>query len=188
MKKIMFNDRFGLTKAVLEGRKTQTRRIVPDSAIKKAREYQKEYYNATLETINLATALNQLYFVEKRLKLPYTGEIIAIAQSYKDCGYNDDYIKNTAGWNNKMFVASELMRHRIDIECKRIEQLQNISKEDCLAEGIYDLGNKYFYVDNLEVICNTPKQAYSELIRKLYGSKIWDSNPFVFVNDFKLIY
>lgn len=28
MKKIMFNDRYGLTKAVLEGRKTQTRRIL----------------------------------------------------------------------------------------------------------------------------------------------------------------
>jgi hypothetical protein len=29
MKKIMFNDRYGLTEAVLSGRKTQTRRIVP---------------------------------------------------------------------------------------------------------------------------------------------------------------
>ena len=28
MKKIMFNDRFGLTEAVLSGRKTQTRRII----------------------------------------------------------------------------------------------------------------------------------------------------------------
>lgn len=28
MKKIMFNDKYGLTQAVLEGRKTQTRRIV----------------------------------------------------------------------------------------------------------------------------------------------------------------
>lgn len=27
MKKIMFNDKYGLTRAVLEGRKTQTRRI-----------------------------------------------------------------------------------------------------------------------------------------------------------------
>lgn len=27
MKKIMFNDRYGLTEAVLDGRKTQTRRI-----------------------------------------------------------------------------------------------------------------------------------------------------------------
>lgn len=28
MKKIMFNDKYGLTQAVLEGRKTQTRRII----------------------------------------------------------------------------------------------------------------------------------------------------------------
>ena len=28
MKKIMFNDRYGLTKAVLEGKKTMTRRII----------------------------------------------------------------------------------------------------------------------------------------------------------------
>lgn len=30
MKKIMFNDKYGLTKAVLEGRKTMTRRIIKD--------------------------------------------------------------------------------------------------------------------------------------------------------------
>jgi len=28
MKKIMFNDRYGLTESVLSGRKTQTRRII----------------------------------------------------------------------------------------------------------------------------------------------------------------
>lgn len=29
MQKIMFNDKYGLTQAVLEGRKTVTRRIIP---------------------------------------------------------------------------------------------------------------------------------------------------------------
>lgn len=33
MKKIMFNDKYGLTQAVLDGRKTQTRRIVNESLI-----------------------------------------------------------------------------------------------------------------------------------------------------------
>lgn len=31
MKKIMFNDEYGLTDAVLQGRKTMTRRIVTDT-------------------------------------------------------------------------------------------------------------------------------------------------------------
>lgn len=39
MKKIMFNDQYCLTKAVLKGRKTQTRRIIPQSVIDKAEEY-----------------------------------------------------------------------------------------------------------------------------------------------------
>lgn len=34
MKKIMFNDKYGLTKTVIEGRKTQTRRIVPNRFIR----------------------------------------------------------------------------------------------------------------------------------------------------------
>ena len=33
MKKIMFNDRYGLTQAVLEGKKNMTRRIIPDIEI-----------------------------------------------------------------------------------------------------------------------------------------------------------
>jgi hypothetical protein len=33
MKKIMFNDRYGLTQAVLEGNKTMTRRIIQDIEI-----------------------------------------------------------------------------------------------------------------------------------------------------------
>ena len=30
MQKIMFNDRYGLTQAVIEGRKTMTRRLIPN--------------------------------------------------------------------------------------------------------------------------------------------------------------
>lgn len=33
MKKIMFNDKYGLTKSVLDGSKTMTRRIVPQKTI-----------------------------------------------------------------------------------------------------------------------------------------------------------
>ena len=35
MKKIMFNDRYGLTQAVIEGRKTMTRRLEFDDELQK---------------------------------------------------------------------------------------------------------------------------------------------------------
>lgn len=182
MKKIMFNDKFGLTKAVLEGRKTQTRRIMLDmtAIIMQGRKNSLILsHHSKEEIVKDLSEFGNNY-------CPYkVGDVIAIAQSYKDCAKSA--MQDTPGWTNKMFVRADLMPHHIKIERIRVERLQDISEEDCLAEGIYDLGNKYFYVDNLEVICNTPKQAYSELIRKIQGSKIWNSNPFVFVYDFKLI-
>lgn len=212
MKKIMFNDKFGLTKAVLEGRKTQTRRIVPQSAIQRAIKYQEEYFNGALEKIDLVTALYQLYFVERRLKSPYMpGETVAIAQSYKDAGYDSDkifyrYIKEVdgykkelaseqKGWNNKMFVASDLMPHHIAIDRVRVERLQDISEEDCLKEGIYENGcieipdHKYLYNYDYSGNFNfqTPVFAYANLIDRISGKGTWDKNPFVFVYDFKLI-
>lgn len=196
MKKIMFNDRFGLTKAVLEGRKTQTRRIVPQSAIQRVIKYQEEYYNATLDNISLEAALKQLYFEEMSLKLPYTaGEIVAIAQSYKDCYANSFFYKGTPGWTNKMFVKANVMRYRIKITDARIEQLYDISDEDCLKEGIYENGcieipdhkclYNYDYSGNFNF--QTPVFAYANLTDRISGKGTWDKNPFVFVYDFKLI-
>ena len=57
MSKIMFNDKYGLTEAVLKGRKTMTRRIVPKSVIDKVNEYQLLYYNQTFDKISFHDAL-----------------------------------------------------------------------------------------------------------------------------------
>lgn len=48
MQKIMFNDKCGLTEAVLAKRKTQTRRIIPTKRIF-GKRYQKSEWNAMWE-------------------------------------------------------------------------------------------------------------------------------------------
>lgn len=154
MKKIMFNDEYGLTLSVLQKSKTQTRRIVPKSVLQKADEYRVEYYNGTLDAISLIQAVRQLYFVEKRLSLPYSvGETVAIVQKYKDLiskrhgveealglyKIGDKFLtkdKMGAGFSNKMFVSADLMQKHILIKDCRVEYLQDISDEDCMKEGI----------------------------------------------------
>ncbi|RKW57053.1 MAG: hypothetical protein D8H98_13645 [Prevotella sp.] len=114
MKKIMFNDKFLLTQAVLRGDKTQTRRIVKDG-----------------------TPLGN--FEETMKHAPYkVGEIVAVAQCYLDIGSPqfDKFGRDVSGNTNKMFVKAELMPHKIKITNVRIERLQDISDEDCLREGI----------------------------------------------------
>lgn len=210
MKKIMFSDKFGLTEAVLSGRKTQTRRIVPQKVLDKACEFAIAYFNETFDVFADDKDVLQHYFlVEEIGKLPYrVGEIVAIAQRYKDIGLAAEaplmeangiggYVKTelSPGWTNKMFVRADLMPRQIRITNVRVERLQDISDEDCIAEGIdYVNGysESYFFGFGVKSdkgwirLGNTPREAYAALINRISGKGTWQSNPYVLVDEFEL--
>jgi len=192
MQKIMFSDRFCLTQAVLEGRKTMTRRLVPEKLVK--------YIKAHLPGIAV---------MESRYKV---GEVVAVAQAYKDVELNTSGVKRvynqsldiyedplafTPGWTNKMFVKAELMPHHIRITNVRVERLQDISGEDCLREGIKEESRfphkkSYpFYFDggkrSWDNHFSTPRLAFAALIDKVSGRGTFGSNPWVFVYEFELV-
>ena len=185
MKKILFNDNFLLTKAVLEGRKTQTRRIVPQSIIEKY---------ALLEDFTIIEAKYDV------------GEVVAVAQAYRDCGGLDEKGiprwniigqvagATNAGWHNKMFVRADLMPHRIRITDVRVERLQDISDEDCSKEGVRKVVNEngiyvQYYVGKGDNACSfeNPREAFAHLINKVSKKDVWKENPYVFVYDFELV-
>lgn len=195
MKKIMFNDKYGLTQAVLEGRKTQTRRTF----LKPGEE-------------NLLHDITSDYLISVRSRYK-VGETIAIAQPYADITPQVDWVKcmirkEKLGWNNKMFVRAEDIPHHIRITKIRIERLQDISDEDCLKEGICrsDIKNTLWGVAPIRgegksgttyehsVLGYGPwhlfpsvKRAYASLIDRISCKGTWASNPYVFVYDFELI-
>lgn len=196
MKKIMFNDRYVLTEAVLEGRKTQTRRL-------------SGFYDQTMNphlTLLLRSEKGREEFVAKNSKYKI-GEVVAIAQAYRDTKATRNFVedaefidktKNTAGWRNKMFVKAELMPSHVKITNIRVERLQDISDEDCLKEGIIEaerdaLGRyvtRYGFEDTKNPYghyFNTPREAFAHLIDKVGKKGTWDSNPYVFVYDFELV-
>ena len=202
MKKIMFNDNVKLTQLVIEELKTNTRRIIPQSELDKINQFQEEYYDLTFDKLEGVELIKHYYLVEKRGRLPYQiGDIVAVAQSYKTLfeEQRDDAsrlfdLRNSAGWNNKMFVKAELMHRRIKILDVRFEMLQDISDEDCLKEGIqtfyygdckfppdgytFDDGKSHF---------NSLREAFAHLINKASRKDVWQENPYVFVYDFELV-
>lgn len=211
----MFNDKYGLTQAVLDGTKTQTRRVITEKLFNKIKIFQEEYYNASLDYLE-GKDLIEAYFINFPQKYPYKlGEIVAVAQSYKDLGYKKKqytrkedsgygYLYSELvdeipmpwpinGFSNKMFVKPEIMPHQIRITKVRVERLQYISDDDCLAEGImkWDAGQMdipfYTYKNSKKNDFDTPREAYAALIDKVSGKGTWESNPYVFVYDFELI-
>ena len=198
MKKIMFNDKYGLTQAVLEGRKTMTRRII-DVRVRMIN-------TVTGETLEGEVDLEN----DRRLILECSkykvGEEIAIAQSYRDifkeadkAPYRDprfkkfwdqDSLTTSPGWNNKMFVRADIVPYRIRITNIEVEHLQDISDEDIKKEGVNvrDFG----YVpstmfSNRNPRWLTPIEAFSTLIDKISGRGTWARNPLVYAYEFELI-
>lgn len=208
MKKILFNDEFLLTKAVLDGRKTQTRRIVPQKELDKINLFQEEYYDATFDKLEGVELLTHYFLTEKCGKLPYNvGEVVAVAQRMCDVyaewdmaylGKDTKALMEKFGgspcFNNKMFVKASEMPHQIRMTNVRVEKLQDISDDDCLKEGLeWDAKAQSYYAGySMETgkknwLGNTPCEAFAHLINKVSRKDVWQENPYVFVYDFELV-
>lgn len=222
MKKIMFNDKYGLTQAVLEGRKIMTRRVCKY-------DRSNETYDIVFPIFepndydndgNIVSPLNYAFgwkndkgdFTGWNIPKYKVGEVVAVAQRYKDVVEKRDEAQETlclykigknyltmeemgAGWSNTMFTKADLMPHHIRITNIKIERLQNISDEDCLKEGIYKgqcgsadthFMDAYYYKGDIQPYC-TPRGAFAALIDKVSGKGTWESNPYVFVYEFELV-
>lgn len=171
MKKIMFNDKYCLTQAVLAGTKTMTRRLLKD--------------NVPLGN-----------WEETVKRLPYkVGEVVAIAQSYYTIGKTqyDKFGNGVPGNSNKMFTRAELMPHHIRITDIKVERLQSISDEDILKEGVWQYPKlRAYHVSKAtgfapDVAFLTAREAFAYLIDRISGKGTWESNPWVAAYSFELV-
>lgn len=111
MRKIMFDDKYGLTEAVLTGRKTMTRRVVPAKVAQmieafanptlivpldcipsgmSIEEFEQQWKNFDAPVFIQPKSKEKIKFYDARKEAaklaPYKiGEDIAVAQNYKDC-------------------------------------------------------------------------------------------------------
>ena len=198
MKKIMFSDKYGLTQAVLDGRKTMTRRIIGSRLMKDAFAF----FDRGEGFVDDYLIAHASYKV---------GEEVAIAQSYgsflelydtkyseksNNMGWSDHlcmHVINTKGYYNKMYVRAELMPRRIRITSIKVERLQDVYEEDCLREGIETWMGGYIVTGIIErgyksnIYFDNPRDAFAFLIDKISGKGTWEKNPFVFAYEFELI-
>ena len=197
MNGIMFTE--PLFHAVIEGRKTQTRRIIKpqpdDEGLHDHTKFPMSFhpsYNmvgfwGTVEETGESKQFNPRYKLGDTvyLKEPYYEfDLETILYKYRGDFVGDahDSQKNMV-WENKLFMPAKYARYFIEITGVYVERLQDISDEDCLREGILlsDIDKPPHYD------FDTPQEAYAALINNINGEGTWDRNPYVWVYDFKLV-
>ena len=167
----MFNEKYGLESAVLNGTKTRTWRA----------DKQPRYEVG--EIVAIKQCYCRVYGENKEFLESKVSKVVLINEIF-----------TCAGWRNKMFVKNELMPHRIRITSVKKCRLQDLTDEECLREGIIKEVIRPFYKDlDAYRFCNSnrmyamPKQAFADLIRKLNGKNYWESNPEGYAYEFELI-
>lgn len=91
----------------------------------------------------------------------------------------------TAGWKSPIHMPRSLSRITLEIESVRVERLQDISSDDCVAEGVGDpVGTPLPYGSVTEA---WNRRSYQLRWETINGPDSWTANPWVWVLSFKRV-
>jgi hypothetical protein len=169
-----------MVQAILDGRKTQTRRVVNP-------------HHAPLEFEPNEWVINLAF-------CPYgqPGDVLWVRETFAhtsqlNLNAEDDnygYVYKADGqpwedyegwkWRPSIHMPREAARLFLRIKDVRVERLQEISPESCIAEGLYTTLREHDAVMQLQ-------DQWQDLWQSINGPESWDANPWVWVVEFERI-
>lgn len=196
IKPILFNTE--MVRAILDGRKTCTRRICKDA--NECTVPDMEFYNADRRTYAVHNFVDkehmeQLSTAERTCPI-CTGDILYVRETWKEApkGYyyyedwQKDDIADVTKWKPSIHMPKEAARIWLKVTDVRVERLQEISEDGAKAEGANFKNGKNVGFE--EKMNRTAIERFTEIwnstIKKSdidrYG---WDANPWVWVIEFE---
>jgi hypothetical protein len=180
--------------AILDGRKTQTRRVVKPEHLR-------------------GVVCDDTMYKQMKGRCPYgqPGDVLWVRETWCDphhlvpeAGYQYKASKPDAPlkWKPSIHMPREAARLFLSIKSVRVERLQEISREDCIKEGIdyritdfekgynlrgswYDYERKTF--NPLPSGKISPSMSFMSLWRSINGPESWEANPWVWLVEFERI-
>ena len=193
IKPILFNTE--MVRAILDGRKTCTRRICKDA--NECTVPDMDFYNADRRTYAVHNFVDkehteQLSTAERTCPI-CTGDILYVRETWKEApkGYyyyedwQKDDIADVTKWHPSIHMPKEAARIWLRVTDVRVERLQEITAESALTEGadkyIHAIGtlNEDQTITSFIGIWNS---TIKESDLDCYG---WDANPWVWVIEFE---
>lgn len=180
---ILFNG--AMVRAILEGRKTVTRRVVSSKAALDclAAGFDPEY---------LALPENSGFcpFGKPGDRL-WVRETFAVYGDQKFAAIHyranrpHDVGRKGVGYKPSIHMPRWACRLVLEVTGVRVERLQAITYEQAAAEGVHRDQRMWFATDEGGQAFRYPEQAFAQLWRQTGGD--WDANPWVWVVEFKRV-
>lgn len=202
-----------MVRAILDGRKTQTRRIMapqPADDIERSafpnpdaigwKSSLKHKYGSTTAHFCPFGAIGDRIWVRETFRVHSRATDVATLV-YKASERNS-WTEQThrvpvavcnkpatpEKWTPSLHMPSWASRILLEITDVRVERINSISQEDAQAEGLELTGWRPTYSDpdsGGEVM--TPYDNFAELWSSIYGDESWQANPWVWVIEFKRV-
>jgi hypothetical protein len=95
-------------------------------------------------------------------------------------------------WKPSIFMRKSYSRITLEVTEVKVERLQDISKQDCIAEGLFFNGSSYSYLEKgsvpyLDSCWSAPHQCYKNLWEGINGKGSWALNPWVWAYTFRVL-
>jgi len=162
-----------MVQAILDGTKTQTRRIVKEP---------KGFIGKWL--------FQNVDYVRTRVKCPYgkVGDVLWVRETFTNSEeypfifYKADADDVSIKWKPSIFMPKEACRLFLQVKNIRVERLQDISEQDAIAEGA-----KHGRFYGLGQIGGSTREGFFELWETINKKGSVNKNPWVWVIEFEKI-
>lgn len=183
-----------MVQAILDGRKTQTRRVVKDKTLQENNgKHDEEFLLLTMKNCPYGKVGDVLwvretfaYYVDEAGYTHFDKYIYKADNSDVCFRHADGFSTGKSGWKPSIFMPKSACRIFLEITSIRVECLQDISEEDAKAEGVNRTNavNEWYFMEN---VYNTDSAliAFERLWQSINGS--WNDNPWVWVIEFKQV-
>lgn len=197
---ILFNDQ--MVRAILEGRKTVTRRVVKDTGLYAIDAAIHGNDVALREREALSTRcpygepgdrlwVRETWGLQVRSYGGGAGEFIVYRATNPDAIYcrSSEGREYPVKWKPSIHMRRHSSRILLEITAVRVERLQDISEEQALAEGVRGEPCDHARQACSDIGCwgDTAKGAFGFLWEQLNGAGAWQANPWVWVVEFKRV-
>jgi hypothetical protein len=201
-----------MVRAVLEGRKTQTRRVIkPQPTLTDNGGF---VWKGSAYGLGSGHRETQRNFSKHCCPYGQPGERLWVRETHAvfygapyDDGKSDDVVVYRAdhgdsveanfAWKPSIHMPRWASRIDLEITGVRVERLNDISERDAINEGIERIGGNFCISPwknyrkgedgEMQQDCSAPSRSFMTLWESINGADSWKQNPWVWVVEFKAI-